>query len=188
MRSFVFLALVGSSLAAPFHFEKYFNDKRHYPSLLPSKPYPSGGWPSYPTGSPVFPGPPETGLPTGFPSGTGVSSPVIPSISTPSIPDGTGLPTLPTPSGTGIPTPTDIYSILPYYPTPAVDRRGLEIDYKLAPRLADSGHGGHGKRPHPHRPHGTGYPYGTGRPSHSPFPTGTGGFESPTTIPTPPAY
>lgn len=180
MRSFVVLALVGSSLAAPFHFEKYFNAKYERSQTRPSKPYPPGGWPSYPTGSPVIPGPTGTGLPTG-----------LPSISTPSIPSGTGLP-----SGTGIPipNPTDTYSILPYYPTPVVDRRGLEIDYKLAPRLGDGGFSGQGELPHPHRPHGTGYPHGTGwphgtgMPSHIPFPTGTGGFGSPTAVPTPPVY
>jgi hypothetical protein len=180
----------------PFKFAEYFADKRHNPQPGFSKPYSPGGWPSYPTTSPVIPGPTGTGIPT--PPSPSISTPVIPSISTPVIPSGTGvsppiIPSIPTPSipsGTGIsppviPTGTGTYSIVPYYPTAAVDRRGLQIDYKLAPRNPDGElEARHHPRPH-HHPHGTGFPHGTGKPSHFPFPTGTSGFGWPTALPTP---
>ncbi|KAK7187921.1 hypothetical protein DPSP01_003187 [Paraphaeosphaeria sporulosa] len=189
MRSFMILALAGASVAAPFPFAKYFADKHYHPHPTPSTPYPPGGWPSYPT-SPVIPGPTGTGAPLPpIPTGTGISPPeppvippgppVIPSISTPAIPTGTGVSPPIISTGTGT----------PYYPTPAFDRRGLEIDYKLAPRIPDSGfEARHHPRPHPHRPHGTGYPWGTGKPTGWPFPTGTSGLGKPTALPTPPVH
>ncbi|KAF2443010.1 hypothetical protein P171DRAFT_445532 [Karstenula rhodostoma CBS 690.94] len=176
MRSFIVLALAGASVAAPF---KYYHLQPN-----PSKPYPPGGWPSYTTGSPVIPGPTGTGIhlppiPTGVspPEPPVISTPDIPSISTPSIPSGTGIfpPIIPTGTGT------------PYYPTPAVDRRGLEIDYKLAPRIPDGSYGA-AYHPHPPPPHGTGYPHGTGKLPGFPFPTGTSGFGIPTALPTSPVH
>lgn len=93
------------------------------------------------------------------------------------------------PTGTGtappFPTGTGDYNILPF-PMP-IEKRGLEIDYHLAPRQD-----GEGPRTRPHKGkgkgHGTGYPTGTGFPFPTgtgfPFPTGTGKARpTPTTNP-----
>ncbi|KAJ4291673.1 hypothetical protein N0V90_009568 [Kalmusia sp. IMI 367209] len=193
MRSVIVLALTGASIAAPFiPFDANEHDvfrPAHFPKPKPTLPYQGVPTPSF-TFHP-------------YPTGTGVSPPIIPT--------GTGISTPVLPTGTGGPIPTDdLMSILPFFPpvaTPAVERRGLEIDYKLAPRhhvIGDlkggDGRGHHG-HPRPHRPHGTGYPTGgfphpTGGFPHPtegfphptggfPFPSGTSGFGLPTIVATP---